>query len=127
MMNNLMIMGRLTADPKLNNSGNADYCRFSIAVDRPKRKGDDRVKTDFFSCIAWDGTARVISRYYTKGDLLVLGGHIRNNRYEKNGESLTSTEILVREIHFTNTRKSDSTKKSEIMPETEYTENNLPF
>ena len=56
--------------------------------------------------------------------MIVIGGHLRNNVYEKNGEKRVFTEILVREIHFTGTKKSE---EQELPALTEYTEENLPF
>lgn len=124
MLNNLIIMGRLTAEPEVKASENSEYCRFSIAVDRPKKKGEEKAETDFFNCISWNGVAKIISKYYHKGDTIVLGGHLRNNRYEKDGKTHTVTEIFAREIHFTNEKKSD---RQELPPEVRYTEENPPF
>ena len=124
MINNITIMGRLTADPELVKLEASEYCRFSIATARPKKKDVETAETDFFSCISWNSTANIIAKYLSKGDMIVIGGHLRNNVYKKNGEKRVFTEILVREIHFTGTKKSE---EQELPALTEYTEENPPF
>lgn len=108
MLNHVMLMGRLTADPEIKITENAKYCRFCLAVQRPKKKGDT-AETDFFHCKAWNGVADVVAQWYRKGDMMMLVGSMRNHRYEKNGEKRIATEVIVREIHFTgNKRNSQS-------------------
>lgn len=111
MLNNVMMMGRLTADPEVKTAGENRYCRFSIAVQRPKRKGEETAETDFFNLVAWNGNADVISRWYRKGDMLMIIGTLRNSTYEKNGEKRVSTEIVVKEIHFTGGKKADTSNR----------------
>ena len=55
MLNKFMVSGRLTADPEIQTTGENRYCKFSIACDRPKRKGEEKAETDFFNCIQRDG------------------------------------------------------------------------
>lgn len=59
MLNNVMIMGRLTADSEVKIAGENRYCRFSLAVQRPKRKGEETAETDFFNLVAWNNNADV--------------------------------------------------------------------
>lgn len=92
MLNNIIIMGRLTADPELKSTENSQFCRFSIATDRPKKKGKDNFETDFFNCISWNSLAKVVNLYYHKGDMIVLGGHLRNNKYQKDDKLHVSDE-----------------------------------
>lgn len=112
MLNNVMLMGRLTADPELKTTAESRYCKFCLAVQRPKRKGEESAETDFFNCIAWNRNAEVICDWYGKGDMMMLVGTLRNHRYEKNGEKRIATEIAVREIHFTSNTKRNSDDSS---------------
>lgn len=119
MLNVTILTGRLTADPKLTQTENSRYCRFSIAVARPKHK-DKEAETDFFNCVAWEGTAEIISKWYKKGDMITIVGNLRNSQYEKNGEKRTSTSVIIREVHFGNSKRktenSDDTAFPEIDP-----------
>lgn len=112
MLNNVNIMGRLTDDPEIRNNGENRYCKFTIAFQRPAREGEDNAETDFFNCIAWNRNADVIADWYSKGDKLLIVGTLRNSKYEKNGKKHTSTEIVVKEIHFTGSKKKSKPDES---------------
>ena len=47
MLNQFLVAGRLTADPEMQNIGENRLCKFTIACDRPKRKGQNDYETDF--------------------------------------------------------------------------------
>lgn len=112
MLNTVLLTGRITANPELRNTGDSRYCKFSLAVQRPKRKGDETPETDFFNCIAWNGNADVICKWFSKGDMITVVGALRNHKYEKDGENRIATQVVVREIHFTGGKKaSDEQQK----------------
>lgn len=106
MLNLVSLMGRLTAMPELKSTDNSHFCKFSLAVQRPKHKSEETSETDFFNCIAWNRNADVICDWFKKGDMMTIVGNLRNHKYEKNGENHTATEIIVREIHFSNRKKN---------------------
>ena len=105
MLNKFMVSGRLTADPEVKITGESRYCKFSIACDRPKRKGEEKSEVDFFSCIAWNRNADVIADWFGKGDMVTLVGSVHINRFEKDGQKRTATEVKVEEIHFSGGKK----------------------
>ncbi len=108
MLNYVMMLGRLTAEPELRTteSGN-DFATFSIAVQRPKPK-DGEAAADFFNCIAWQSRAKIVTEWYHKGDIIMLVGTLRNRRWvDKNGNNRISEQIVVKEIHFTGSQKKN--------------------
>lgn len=60
MLNKFLVAGRLTADPEIKTAGESRYCKFSIACERPKHKGEEKAEVDFFDCIAWNRNADVV-------------------------------------------------------------------
>ena len=66
MLNKFMVAGRLTADPEIQTKGESRLCKFTIACDRPKRKGEENPETDFFTCTAWNRNADVIADWFGK-------------------------------------------------------------
>ena len=103
MLNRMICMGRLTADPELKqtNSGK-EYINFSVAVDQPMKDKDGEKKTDFFRCTAWGGTAGFISRYFSKGSLILLEGAMHNDDYtDKDGVKRYGMNLTVETAHFT--------------------------
>ncbi len=103
-MNLVVLTGRLTRDPELKygQSGNA-YCRFSLAVDRPFKRGE----ADFINCVAFGKTAELIGEYLRKGRKAGVQGSLQMNRYEVNGEKRTSYDVLVNQIEFLEGRNSE--------------------
>lgn len=61
MLNKIMMTGRIAADLKLVTEEDYSYCKFSIAVDQPKRNGIDTIETDTFTCIAFDDNAKSVN------------------------------------------------------------------
>ena len=129
MLNKFMVAGRLTADPEIQTKGESRLCKFTIACDRPKRKGEENPETDFFTCTAWNKgeetaetdffpctawnrNADVIVDWFGKGDMVTLVGAVHINRYEKDGQKRSSTEVKVEEIHFNGGKKRENTAQN---------------
>lgn len=114
MLNYVMIMGRLTADPELRKTDSGiEFTGFSVAVQRPKSKGKE-TETDFFDCVAWGSRANIVCEHYSKGSMILIVGSLRNNRYtDKNGNKRTAAQILVKEVFFTEKKPSNSTIQAE--------------
>lgn len=102
MLNKVILMGRITADPELKQTPNGvSVTTFSLAVERSySGKGTER-QTDFINCVAWRNTAEFISRYFTKGKMMAVEGSLQVRSYEdRNGNKRTATEVVVDQAHF---------------------------
>lgn len=99
MINNVTLMGRLTAAPELRTtSSGLSVTSFTLAIDRGY--GENK-QTDFINCVAWRERADFICRYFTKGSMLALTGSIQTRKYEdKNGNTRTAFEILAETVSF---------------------------
>jgi len=106
-MNRIILMGRLTDDPKsYATKEGKQFCKFSLAVNRTRNKD----KTDFFDFVAWEGTAYVIEQYVAKGRRIVVEGSIQfNNWTDKNGVKHKKPEVIVDHLYF-----ADGHHKSEV-------------
>ena len=101
MLNNITIMGRVCHTPELKHTRDGDaVCTISVAVDRDYTGGHGEKKTDFFSCVAWRKTADFISRYFSKGRLILISGAMQSRQYEKDGQKRTVWEIAVSRVWF---------------------------
>ena len=125
MLNKFMVTGRLTANPEIQSR----LCKFTIACDRPKHKGEENPETDFFTCTAWNRNADVIVDWFGKGDMVTLVGTVHIYRYEKDGQKRSSTEVKVEEIHFSGGKKRENTAPTAIRYDNPYigTENDPLF
>ena len=107
MINTAILMGRLTADPDSaqTQSGTA-YCRFTVAVDRKfADKTTGERQADFISCVAWGKTAEFVSKYFSKGKMIIIEGSLRNNNYtDKNGVKHYSYDVVADNVSFGETK-----------------------
>ena len=122
MLNKFLVAGRLTADPEMQTIGENRLCKFTIACDRPKRKGEEKPETDFFNCVAWNRNGDTVVSWFKKGDMITLVGEVHINCYEKDGQKRTATEVKVEEIHFSGSRKAQP-----VRTDIPYSSDNLPF
>lgn len=97
-MNNISLMGRLTADPELKQTqSDISVCQFCIAVSRPHTSD----KTDFINCVAWRNTAEFISKYFCKGKMIAVNGVLTSRNYEdREGKRRTAHDVLVDYVNF---------------------------
>lgn len=125
-MNSVHLMGRLVADPELRTTTNGtSFCNFSLAKNTYLKGGDQR--TDYFDCVAWNGTAERLAQYCHKGDNIVIVGYLQNNNYTTaEGEKRYSTRIVVRELYFAGRKNSNaSTQQSAAPQQTEVSQDGM--
>lgn len=100
-MNKVELIGRLTKDPEVKLTTNQTaYCNFTVAVDRRFKDKDGQRQSDFINCVAWKQTADFINKYFHKGSRIGLCGSIQTRSYEKDGQKVFITEVLVDEVEF---------------------------
>lgn len=102
-MNKAILLGRFTRDPELRTSaaGDGSFCRFTIAVDRSFRSKDSSQPTaDFISCVCFGKTAEFVEKWFHKGDPIVVEGRIQTGSYEKDGQRVHTTDIVVERTEF---------------------------
>lgn len=109
MLNHIVLMGRLTADPELRRTGNGTaVATFTLAVDRDfgsKANGDKEV--DFIDCAAWRGTAEFISKYFSKGQMAVVSGRLQIRTWEgKKGNKQRTAEVVAESVYFGEPKRS---------------------
>ena len=109
-MNYVSLLGRLTRDPEVTytQSGKA-FTRFSIAV---SRGASNRDEVDFINCVAWEKRAETISQYFKKGSRILVQGRISTGSYEKNGETRYTTDVVVNNFDFIETRANEGNSES---------------
>ena len=98
MLNHIVLMGRLTRDPELRYTGsNVPVASFSIAVDRDFGRGENGEKqTDFINVSAWRQTGEFVSKYFTKGSMIVVSGRLQMRDYtDRDGNRRTAAEVVA--------------------------------
>lgn len=107
MLNKAILMGRLVADPELRQTTNGiAVCSFRIAVDRNYSRDRER-QADFIDIVAWRSTAEFVSKYFTKGKMIIVEGSIQSRSYEdKNGNKRTAIEVVADNVLFGETKSA---------------------
>ena len=110
MLNHIVLMGRLTADPELKRTpNNVAVTTFTLAVERDFKTQDGSKETDFFSIVAWRNTAEFVSKYFSKGRMAAVEGRLQTRKYQdKDGNNRTVTEILADNVYFGDSKNSTS-------------------
>ena len=112
MLNHITIMGRLVRDPELRRTGNGTaVANFSVAVDRDfSGKDGGEKETDFIDCVAWRNTGEFVSKYFTKGAMIVVSGRLQIRKWQdKDGNNRYSAEVVADNCYFGESKRSDST------------------
>ena len=101
-LNNVVLMGRLTADPELKTSQSGKFVTsFRIAVDRQYTDENGERQADFITCVAWRQTAEFICKYFKKGRMIAIVGSIQSRTYQdQSGQTRFVTEVVVNQASF---------------------------
>lgn len=130
-MNKVIILGRLTKDIELKSTTSGkEVCQFNLAVTRNYKNSNGEYESDFINCIAYGKTAELISKFTKKRDKIAIEGRIQTGSYEKDGKKVYTTDIIVENVSFVETKKKEnkvSYKAEEIDNIEEQTEFMLPF
>ena len=110
MLNHITIMGRLTRDPELRRTGSGiAVASFTVAVDRDfgNRDGGER-ETDFIDCVAWRQTGEFVSKYFTKGSMIVVSGRLQIRSWnDKEGNKRRTAEVVADNVYFGESKRSE--------------------
>ena len=117
MLNHITIMGRLTRDPELRRTGNGTaVASFTIACDRDMAPQGQDKETDFIDCVAWRQTGEFVSKYFTKGRMIVVDGRLQIRKYtDKDGNKRTAAEVVADHCYFGDS-KSDGNQGGYTAP-----------
>ena len=110
MLNKIILMGRLCANPELRrtNSGTA-VTSFSLACDRDFKSQSGDKETDFIEVVAWKNTAEFVSKYFTKGRMAVVEGRLQIRDWtDKAGNRRTTAEVVAENVYFADSKRSES-------------------
>ena len=107
MLNHTILMGRLTRDPELRRTGNGvAVTSFSVAVERDIAPQGQQKETDFFDCVAWRNTAEFIAKYFTKGRMIVVDGHLQTRSWtDKEGNKRKTIEVVADNVYFGDSKR----------------------
>lgn len=116
MLNHIVIMGRLSADPVLRHTqSGTPVANFTLAVDRDfKDKQTGERSTDWIDVVAWRATGEIVSRYFTKGRMAVVDGRLQIREWtDKDGNKRRNAEVVAENVYFGDSKREDSSNASQ--------------
>lgn len=124
MINNIVLIGRLTRDPELRKTqSGASVVSYTIAVNR-RVQTPGQPDADFINCVAWNKTADLMAQYLHKGSLIGVEGRIQTRSYDnQQGQRVYVTEVFTESIQFLDS-KNNATNNNQ--PDTGYQESHQP-
>ena len=110
MLNKVVLMGRLTADPELRRTqSNTAVTSFTLAVNRSYARQGEQQQTDFIDIVAWSSTAEFVSKWFHKGQLVAVCGRLQVRNWEdKQGQKRRVYEVVAEEVHFAESKKDSA-------------------
>ena len=110
MLNQIVLMGRLTRDPELRyTQSQTPVASFTLAVDRDfnSRDGGER-QTDFIDIVAWRQQAEFASKFFTKGSMAIVTGRLQIRDWtDREGNKRRSAEVVADNVYFGESRRRE--------------------
>jgi single-strand DNA-binding protein len=96
-LNHVVLIGRLTREAELKyTAGGQAVCKFSIAVNRRKKNGDQwEDEANFFDITVWGKQGESLHPYLTKGKMVGVDGELRQDRWQQDGQNRSKVEIVA--------------------------------
>lgn len=109
MLNQTVLVGRLTKDPELYETENGNkMTRLTLAVPRSYKNVDGEYDTDFINCKLWKGVAESTAEYCKKGDLVGLKGRLQSGSYEGEQGRQFYTEVVAEKVTFLSSKSKNN-------------------
>jgi single-strand DNA-binding protein len=101
-LNQVVLIGRLTRDAELKyTAGGQAVCKFSIAVNRRKKVGDQwEDEASFFDIVLWGKQGESLQTYLVKGKMIGVTGELRQDRWQQDGQNRSKIEVIANYIQL---------------------------
>lgn len=128
MINKIILMGRLTKDVELRQAGDTSVAKYTLAVNRSFKR-DGQPDADFINCVVFGKSAEFAEKYFQKGQQVAVVGRIQTGNYtNKEGIKVYTTDVIVEEQHFADSKKGGGGSPSGKAPEPiDESDEDLPF
>ncbi|MGJ0915769.1 single-stranded DNA-binding protein [Enterococcus avium] len=114
MINNVVLVGRLTKDPDLRyTASGTGVATFTLAVNRNFTNQDGNRDADFINCVIWRKSAETLANYAKKGTLLGVTGRIQTRSYEnQQGQRVYVTEVVAENFQLLESRSASDQRQN---------------
>lgn len=133
MINDVVLVGRLTKKPELKFTTNGTkYSQFIVAVQRKFKNQNGEYESDFINCLMWSTAAENFIKFTNKGSLVGIKGRIQTRSYEKDGVKKYIQEVVAENFSLLESKKVTETRSNAAQPIEEnpfngVSDDDLPF
>lgn len=99
MLNQVVLVGRLTSDPEIEKIEEKEFTRITLAVARSYKNVDGVYETDFIPCTLWNQIANNTAEYCKKGDIVGVKGRLQSNE--------NKIELVAEKVTFLSSKKEN--------------------
>jgi single-strand DNA-binding protein len=117
-LNHVVLIGRLTRDAELKIIANGQaVCKFSVAVNRRKKSGDNwEDEANFFDIVLWGKQGETLNQYLKKGKMVAIDGELRQDRWQQDGQNRSKVEIVASFIQLLGGNQGNQDRQSSPQP-----------
>ena len=141
-INKVILVGNLGQDPEVKfTAGGAAVTTLSIATSdswKDKDSGMDKERTEWHRVVLWRRLAEIAGEYLKKGSKVYIEGQLQTRKWEQEGQTRYTTEIIARDMQFLDSKGSSNTsstqKSSEMndqsvadVPDSAIDDDDIPF
>ena len=120
-INKVIIVGNLGQDPEIKfTAGGAAVTTLSIATSdswKDKDSGMDQERTEWHRVVLWRRLAEIAGEYLKKGSKVYIEGQLQTRKWEQEGQTRYTTEIIARDMQFLDSRGSSNASSTQKNPE----------
>ena len=107
MLNQIVLVGRLTRDIVVNKSDKGKVATISLAIPRSFKNSEGTYDTDFIDCVAFDVIAENTCEYCSKGDIVGVKGRVQSRVIEKDDKKETVMQVICEKVTFLSSKSKD--------------------
>ena len=114
-INHVVLVGRLTRNAELKTIASGQIvCKFSLAVNRSRKNGDQWVdEANFFDITLWGPQGQTLERFLTKGKLVGVDGELRQSHWQQDGQNRSKVEINANRVQLLGGNPSGSSSSDD--------------
>ncbi len=142
-INKVILVGNLGQDPEVKyTAGGAAVTTLSLATSeswKDKDTGQDQEKTEWHRVVLWRRLAEIAGEYLKKGSKVYIEGQLQTRKWEQDGQTRYTTEVVGRDMQFLDSRGNTSSDNSssyedfnqdmgsQNLPDSGITDDDIPF
>ena len=140
-INKVILVGNLGQDPEVKyTAGGAAVTTLSLATSeswKDKDSGQDQERTEWHRVVLWRRLAEIAGEYLKKGSKVYIEGQLQTRKWEQDGQTRYTTEVIGRDMQFLDSRGGGSQDNayndmnqdmgSQDVPDSGITDDDIPF